>query len=72
MEDPIKELCHWRFSVWLVKKPKTNELQIASDFRLLNKWIIPDEVAIPDIKETIKQFSGSQMYSLLDFLKAFN
>jgi len=31
-----------------------------------------DEVAILDIKETIKQLSGSQVYSLLDFLKAFD
>ena len=42
-----------------------------ADFRLLNKRTIPDEVAIPDMKETI-ELSGSRVYSLLDFLKAFN
>ena len=26
MEGPIKELCHWGFPVWVVEKPKTNEL----------------------------------------------
>ena len=45
---------------------------MVGDFRLLNKRTIPDEVAIPDMKETIEQLSGSQVYSLLDFLKAFN
>ena len=39
---------------------------------MLNKETIPDEVAISDMKETIEQLSGSQVYSLLDFLKAFN
>jgi len=38
---------------------------------LLNKRTISDEVAIPDIKETI-ELSGSWVYSLLDFLKVFN
>ena len=72
VEDPIKELCQWGFSAWVVEKPKTNELQMVGDFRLLNKRTISDEVAIPDMKETIEQLSGSQVYSLLDFLKAFN
>jgi len=72
IEDPIKELCRWGFPIWIVKKPKTNELRMVGDFRLLNKRTILDEVAIPDIKETIEQLSGSQVYSLLDFLKAFN
>ena len=45
---------------------------MVGDFRLLNKRTVPDEVAIPDMKETIEQLSGSQVYSLLDFLKAFN
>jgi len=43
-----------------------------ADFRLLNKRTIPDEFAIPDMKETIEQHSSPQVYSLLDFLKAFN
>jgi len=42
------------------------------NFRLSNKRTIPDEVAIPDMKETIEQLDGSQVYSLQDFLKAFN
>jgi len=41
------------------------------DFRLLNKRTIPDEVAILDMKETIEQLSGSQVYSLLDLFKSF-
>ena len=45
---------------------------IVSDFRLLNKKIICDKVAIPDIKKTLEQLSDSQVYSLLDFSKAFN
>ena len=62
----------YRLTLWVVEKPKTNELQMVSDFRLLNKRTIPDEVAISDMKETIEQLSGSQVNSLLDFLKAFN
>jgi len=72
IEGPIKELYRWGFSVWVVEKPKTNELQMVSDFRLLNKRTILNEVAILDMKETIEQLSSSQVYSLLDFLKAFN
>ena len=34
MEDHIKELCRWEFPVWVVEKPKTNELQMLGDFRL--------------------------------------
>jgi len=32
---------------------------MVGDFRLLNKRTIPDEVTIPDMKETIEQLSGS-------------
>jgi len=45
---------------------------MVDDFRLLNERTIPDKVAIPDIKESIEQLSGSQLYTLLDFLTAFN
>ena len=62
----------YRLTLWVVEKPKTNELQMVSDFRLLNKRTILDEVTISDIKETIEQCSGSQVYGLLEFLKAFN
>ena len=72
MEGPLKELCRWGFPVWVVVKPKTNELRMVGDFRLLNKRTISDEVAIPDMKSTIEQLGGSKVYSLLDFLKAFN
>jgi len=47
-------------------------LRIVSNFRLLNKRIILNEITIPDMKETIEQLSGSQVYSLLNFHKAFN
>jgi len=26
IEGAIKEPCHWRFSIWVIEKPKTNEL----------------------------------------------
>jgi len=45
---------------------------MVGNFRLLNKRTISNEVAIPDMKGPIEQLSGSQVYSLLNFLKAFN
>jgi len=45
---------------------------MVGDFRLLNKRTISNKVAIPDMKETIEQLGGSQVYDLLDLLKAFN
>ena len=68
----MKELCCQGFSIQIVKKSKANKSRIVSDFRLLNKRIISDKVAIPDIKETLEQLSDAQVYSLLDFSKAFN
>ena len=61
MKRPIKELCLWRFPVWIVQKTETNGLQMVGDFRLLNKRTITDEVGISDIKETI-ELSGSQCF----------
>jgi hypothetical protein len=72
MSGPLKQLCRWGFPVWAVPKPKTNELRMVGDFRLLNKKTIPDECAIPDTKETIGQLANAVVYSLLDFLKAFH
>jgi len=54
------------------RKTQDNESWMVDDFRLLNKRTTSDEVAILDIKETIEQLSGSQLYSLLDFWKAFD
>ena len=45
---------------------------MVDDFKLINKRTISNEVAILDIKETIEQLGGSEVYKLLDFLKAFN
>ena len=72
MSGPLKQLCKWGFPVWAVPKPKTNELRMVGDFRLLNKKTIPDESAIPDMKETVEQLANAVVYSPLDFLKAFH
>ena len=71
MSGPLKQLCKWGFPVCAVPKPKTNELRMVGDFRLLNQKIISDECAIPDMKETIEQLAPAVVYSPLDFLKAF-
>jgi RNase H-like domain found in reverse transcriptase/Reverse transcriptase (RNA-dependent DNA polymerase)/Integrase zinc binding domain/Integrase core domain/gag-polyprotein putative aspartyl protease/Retrotransposon gag protein len=72
MSGPLKQLCKWGFPVWVVPKPKTNELRMVGDFRLLNKKTVPDECAIPDTVETMEQLSDAVVFSPLDFLKAFH
>ena len=44
---------HMGIPVWAVSKPKTNELRMVGDFRILNKTV-NDEFAIPDMKELIE------------------
>ena len=72
MEGPLKDLNLWGYPVWAVSKPKTNEMRMVGDFRLLNERTLPDIVSIPDLQETIEQLATSQIYSPLDFLKAFH
>src|ERR1700730_9444386 len=72
MTGPLKGLCTWGFPVWVVAKPKTNELRMVGDFRILNKKTKPDESAIPDMHETVESMSESVVFSPLDLLKAVN
>ena len=72
MTGPLKKLCKWGSPVWVVVKPKTNELRMVGDFRMLNQKTINDEFAIPDMKEVIEELSESVVFSPLDFLKAYN
>ena len=72
MEGPLKQLCKWGFPVWAVSKPKTNELRMVGDFRVLNKRTTTDEFHIPDMKEIIEQLREATVYSPLDLLKAFH
>ena len=58
--------------VWAIENSKTKELKLVGDFQLLNKRTISDEVTILNIKGTFQQLNKSKVYSLLDFLKAFN
>jgi hypothetical protein len=72
MDGPLKKLCQWGSPVWVVVKPKTNELRMVGDFRVLNSKTISDEFAIPDLQETIESLENSIVFNPLDFLKAFN
>jgi hypothetical protein len=72
MDGPLKRLCQWGSPVWVVVKPKTNELRMVGDFRILNSKTVSDEFAIPDLQETIESLEGSVVFSPLDLLKAFN
>jgi hypothetical protein len=56
----------------VVEKPKTNELRVVGDFRLLNSKTIPDESAIADLRESIERLAPATIFSLLDLLKAYN
>jgi hypothetical protein len=54
-------------------KPKTNELRIVSDFRVLNKITVSNEFSISDVLETIESL-GQQSFTIstsLDLLTAF-
>jgi hypothetical protein len=72
MKGSLKDLNLWGYPIWIVSKPKTNEMRMIGDFRLLNERILPDLVSISDLQETIEQLAISQIYNPLDFLKVFH
>jgi len=72
MSGPLKTLCRWGSPVWAVLKPKTNELRMVGDFRVLNSKTTTDGILLSDLQETIEQLAEAKIYSPLDFLKAYH